>query len=105
MGDYTSVALGDLYGYKPIFNYYKEPITTLKLKEESKKEEKKEMRKCIVKLYPKTEDAVCVEKHFSTLGLGIWGDSFAAELFIESHAEEILNEAKRLEEEEKKLKA
>lgn len=56
------------------------------------------MEKYISKVFEKTEDALLVEKHMNK------SDNFITELIYKQHSEAILEEAKRLEAEEKKEK-
>jgi len=52
------------------------------------------MKKSIIKAYPKTEDALLVEKFTSTLGIT---DNYLGQLQLKVNAEAVLKEAKRLQ--------
>ena len=102
MGDFSEYVWKPMF--TPIFNYstYGDKIEFPRKLPKLEKEEKEEMKKCVVDNYPVTEDAVLVEKHWYTMGLG--DDTFITGLLVQDYKDVILAEAKRLEEEAKKAK-
>jgi hypothetical protein len=63
------------------------------------KEEKMSIMKCVANVFTATEDAVVVDKFASRMG---FSDSFATQLTMQNHRVKVIAEAKRLQDEEDK---